>query len=151
MNAIFNELIRIGDWDEANPFAKVKKLKLDEVELKYLSLAEITELLDILQGSTSDAYHIARICLATGARWGEGERITGEQVKPGLIRFRHTKNSKGRAAPIDAAFYESLPKARADYSATVTRPSRGLPNNTASICPRANLRTCYATPSPAIS
>lgn len=112
LNAIFNELIRIGDWGEANPVAKVKKLKLDEVELKYLSLDEITELLGVLQGSTSDAHHIARICLATGARWGEAERITGEQVKPGLIRFGHTKNSKGRAVPIDAALYESLPQGK---------------------------------------
>lgn len=112
LNAIFNELARLGDWSEPNPIAKVKKLKLDEIELKYLSLEEIGELLSILQASKSDAFHIARICLATGARWGEAETIKGEQIKPGLIRFEKTKNSKGRAVPIDADFYESLPKGK---------------------------------------
>lgn len=56
LNAIFNELGRSGDWLEPNPVGKVKKLKIDEFELKYLSLDEIKELLTMLQASKSNAY-----------------------------------------------------------------------------------------------
>jgi integrase len=37
LNAIFNELIRIGEWSKENPTQKIKKLKIDEKELSYLT------------------------------------------------------------------------------------------------------------------
>nr|WP_150107737.1 hypothetical protein [Methylobacter tundripaludum] len=62
LSAIFNELTRIGEWKKENPVAKIRKLKLDEQELTFLTSSQILELLEELKLSKeSDCYHITRI------------------------------------------------------------------------------------------
>ncbi|MCK9619171.1 MAG: tyrosine-type recombinase/integrase [Methylobacter sp.] len=110
LSAIFNELTRIGEWKKENPIAKIRKLKLDEQELTFLTSSQINELLEELKKSKeSDCYHIARICLATGARWSEAENLLNTDIKPNSITYRATKNGKNRTVPISTDFFKSLP------------------------------------------
>ncbi|WP_228977947.1 tyrosine-type recombinase/integrase [Paraburkholderia gardini] len=44
---------------------------------------------------------VAKVCLATGARWGEAEGLRHSQINGGLIQFVRTKSSKARGVPID--------------------------------------------------
>jgi integrase len=110
LSAVFNELIRIGEWNKENPIGKIKKLKLDEQELTFLTSSQISELLEELKKSKErDCYHITRICLATGARWSEAENLLDTDIKPNAITYRATKNGKNRTVAISNKFYNSIP------------------------------------------
>lgn len=97
IRAMFNELARAGEWDEPNPMAGIRKLKVDERELSFLTLDQITDLLNELDPVTTVP---VRICLATGARWGEACGIKAEQIRGGKITFAGTKSGKVRVIPI---------------------------------------------------
>lgn len=110
LSAVFNELTRIGEWKKENPVAKIRKLKVDEQELSFLTSGQILELLEELKKSRErDCYHIARICLATGARWSEAENLLDTDIKPNAITYRATKNGKNRTVPISSDLFKSLP------------------------------------------
>lgn len=101
LKSAFNELIRINEWQLANPYGRLKKLKIVEPELSFLSFAEIQKLLSELEASRNpDAVTIARICLSIGCRWGEAEKLRGEQVHGGKIHLHATKNGRNRSVPI---------------------------------------------------
>ena len=111
--AMFNELKRLGEWHPPNPLQGMRRLKMDEPELAYLEQAQILELLTALDEADSDAGTIARVCLATGARWGEAVKLKPSQIKNGRITFTGTKSGKNRAVPIsqdlEAKILERLP------------------------------------------
>lgn len=50
-------------------------MKFDETEMIYLLSDQIEALLGDLAKRDSDAGLIAEVCLATGARWGEAEKL----------------------------------------------------------------------------
>ncbi|MCK9818279.1 tyrosine-type recombinase/integrase [Pseudomonas sp. MAFF 302046] len=100
LQAVFNELERLGEWEGENPLSKVRKLKFDEAEMAYLSADQITSLLQALAAQDSDVELIAEVCLATGARWGEAEKLLPRQVRNCLIHYNKTKSSKNRSVPI---------------------------------------------------
>ncbi|MCU1717687.1 tyrosine-type recombinase/integrase [Pseudomonas sp. 5P_3.1_Bac2] len=101
IKSVFNELIRLGVWHEANPVANLRQLKVDEVELSFLTIPECRLVMDeCAASSNSHALPVAQICLATGARWDEAESITRSQIANGMVRFVRTKNGKGRSVPI---------------------------------------------------
>lgn len=108
LRAVFNELERLGEWLGENPLAKVRKLKFDEAEMAYLSADQIPELLQALAAEDSDAGLIAQVCLATGARWGEAEKLLPRQVRNCLIQYNKTKSSKNRSVPISAELQRLL-------------------------------------------
>ncbi|MBB1485903.1 phage integrase [Oceanospirillum sediminis] len=109
LRAVFNELIRVEDWQRANPLEKVRAIRLDESELTFLSLDQITALFDELRKSKNpDALVVATICLSTGARWSEAESLRAENVYSNKVMFTNTKNGKNRAIPIDAELYGLL-------------------------------------------
>lgn len=101
IKAMFNELRRAGSWPGENPLALVRKFKIDETEMAFLSFQQIDELLaQLARCQKRDAYLVAKLCLATGARWGESETITANAIKNGAVRFGNTKSGKGRTVPI---------------------------------------------------
>jgi integrase len=62
---------------------------------------QIAKLLDQLDKSKNKHVTIvAKICLSTGARWGEAETLRASQIRNGLIQFVHIKSSKARSVPI---------------------------------------------------
>lgn len=100
LQAVFNELTRLGEWQGDNPLANIRKLKFDETEMLYLLAEQIEVLLDDLRKRESDAALIAEVCLSTGARWGEAEALQLHQVRHGLIHYSKTKSSKNRSVPV---------------------------------------------------
>lgn len=100
LQAVFNELTRLGEWEGDNPLGNIRKLKFDETEMVYLLTDQIQALLQDLRARDSDAALIAEVCLATGARWGEAEALQVRQVRHGLVHYSKTKSSKNRSVPI---------------------------------------------------
>ncbi|MEI6984280.1 tyrosine-type recombinase/integrase, partial [Klebsiella pneumoniae] len=88
---------RLDDWTAPNPLENVREFKIAEVELAWLTVEEATRLLEECEKSKAvDLTTIVKICLATGARWGEAESLTGKQISPGKITFIKTKGKKNR-------------------------------------------------------
>jgi len=101
LRAVFNENIRLGHWKKVNPLTKLRSFKIQERELSYLTHPQIKVLLNSLeQVGCPDVLPITKICLATGARWGEAEELRISQIRNGVIQFVQTKSSKARAVPI---------------------------------------------------
>lgn len=100
LRSVFNELIRVGEWNKENPLKKIRQFKIDQKELSFLTNDEILNLLsELKKSSNKSAYLVAKICLATGARWNEAESLTPAKVKKGIVEIG-TKSGKIRGIPI---------------------------------------------------
>lgn len=109
LRSMFNELRRLGQWSKPNPLAELRQFKVQERELSYLTTEQIHALLSVLQeGKNRHAVMVARVCLATGARWSEAEDLETRHVRNGQIQFAGTKSGKVRVIPITAEFAEQL-------------------------------------------
>ncbi|MDU9400155.1 tyrosine-type recombinase/integrase [Pseudomonas sp. zfem003] len=121
LRAMFNELERLEKWEGENPLNKVRALPSDETEMGYLSREQIPQLLAKLDQHPSTVGMVARVCLATGARWSEAMALTPAQVRDGRIYFVRTKSARNRAVPISAELQAMLERElpwRSSYSAT---------------------------------
>lgn len=111
LNALFNELKRLGEWNYCNPISELRALKYKQPEMGFLKPDEIELVFEKLKnGRNYDAYLISKICISTGCRWGEAETLTGSQLTPGRVTFIHTKGNKRRSVPICEELYNELPK-----------------------------------------
>lgn len=109
MRAVFNELKRLKQWKRANPLEDLRAFKIQENELTFLTLPQVRTLLDELpKGRNLHVTLVSRVCLATGARWGEAEGLRISQVRNGVIQFVKTKSSKARAVPISRSLAKDL-------------------------------------------
>ncbi|MDQ2129552.1 tyrosine-type recombinase/integrase [Leclercia adecarboxylata] len=109
--AVFNELKRLGEWDAPNPLENVRQFRTDESEMAYLTSEQIDTLLDeCRRSSAKDLEMIVKICLCTGARWGEAEKLRRSHVSAGKVTFTKTKGKRNRSIPIDADVVAELPK-----------------------------------------
>ncbi len=109
LRAVFNELRRLGFFKGVNPLADLRKFKVPERELSFLTLAQIGVLLTALEGrKVRDAWLVSRVCLATGARWSEVEELRPAQVRGGAVHFSQTKSGKNRSVPISAELETEL-------------------------------------------
>ncbi|MCO1336001.1 tyrosine-type recombinase/integrase [Microbulbifer sp. OS29] len=101
LSAVFGTLTKLRNWALSNPMKDLPKIRLDEKELIFLESSQIKTLLVELENSKNpDVLLVAKLCLATGSRWGEAESLRAEQVIQGKVHFTRTKNSKVRAVPI---------------------------------------------------
>ncbi|PCJ22515.1 MAG: integrase [SAR86 cluster bacterium] len=99
LKAVFNELDRLDEWQHDNPLGKVRRLQLVDNELTWLNESQVKDLLQELKNSSNEhVYYVARICLNTGARWGEAEALTSSQIRGGKIRLQ-SKNGLPRSVP----------------------------------------------------
>ena len=109
--AVFNELKRLGHWKHENPLETMRPFKTEENEMSFLTKEQIDLLLQECQNSSSKClYDVERICLATGARWGESEALRRTYITPYRITFMNTKGNRNRTMSISQALYESLPQ-----------------------------------------
>lgn len=109
LRSVFNELRRLGQWSKPNPLAELRQFKIQERELSYLSKEQIKQLLIALQdGRNRHAHLVAKICLSTGARWGEAEKLEARHVRDGQIQFAGTKSGKVRVLPISTELADQL-------------------------------------------
>lgn len=106
-NAAFTELIRLGQIT-TNPFQHLQPIKHQQPQMVYLTEDQIKELMQTLQQTGCDAYLIALVCLSTGARWGEAQRLTKADIQNGKIRFHETKSKQPRSVPISQNLQDQL-------------------------------------------
>lgn len=102
LSAVLAEMVRMGHIP-TNPIANVRQIKVSETELTFLSLDQCRQLLDECKASSNPhCYPVALLCLATGARWGEAEKLTWAGLLPGKVLYKgeSTKTGKSRAVPI---------------------------------------------------
>lgn len=113
LSAVFGMLKKLGHWSYQNPLAGIPTFKIDESMVSFLYPNEIKILLDSLsQSNSTSVLTIAKICLATGARWSEAENLEGSQITPFRITYKNTKNKKVRSVPIAKELYDEIPKKR---------------------------------------
>lgn len=109
LRAVFNENIRLQHWKRENPLKNLRSFKVQDKELAYLDNDQIVRLLAQLRKSINPhVTPISKVCLATGARWGEAEQLRCTQVRNGVIQFVQTKSSKARAVPISSELETEL-------------------------------------------
>lgn len=109
--AVFNELKRLGEWSQPNPLENVRQFRTDESEMAYLTNEQIDRLLvECRNSSAPDLEIIVKICLSTGARWSEAEKLKRSQIAAGKITFIKTKGKRNRTIPIAPELAAELPK-----------------------------------------
>ncbi|MBB6521319.1 phage integrase [Pseudoteredinibacter isoporae] len=109
LRAVFSELDRLGLYTGENPLRKIRTFKVPETELSYLEQDQIALLLrECDQSRNNHTGVVARICLMTGARWGEANGLKRSNLLPNAIRFVDTKNGKVRAVPVPEWLIEKI-------------------------------------------
>lgn len=109
LRSVFNELRRLGFWKRENPLSHLRQFRIDDRELSFLTGEQIESLLEALRcGRNPHAYLVAKVCLATGARWSEAETLTIRQVAHGQIQYGNTKSGRVRVVPIDEGLQQEL-------------------------------------------
>lgn len=107
--AVFNELKRLGEWKLPNPLEGVRVFKEAEKEMSWLTPQQIAKLFRACeQYGKENLTTIVKVCLATGARWSEAERLTRSQLSPYKLTFTKTKGKKNRTVPIPRWLYDEL-------------------------------------------
>ncbi|WP_324724142.1 tyrosine-type recombinase/integrase [Lelliottia sp. JS-SCA-14] len=105
--AVFGALIESGHYHGKNPFSELKKMKITQTEMGFLSKAEISALLSLLPIGEKLA---AELSLSTGARWGEVMKLTSTRIAHSRVTFLDTKNGKNRTVPISQRLESELQK-----------------------------------------
>lgn len=109
LRAVFSELIRLDQFSGKNPLANIRTFAEKERELSFLTNEEIVLLLAECDKSTnSHCGPVARLCLATGARWSEANNLPITGLFADRVVYSGTKNGKVRVIPVEAAFSDYL-------------------------------------------
>lgn len=121
--AVYNKLHQLGEISYPNPISTVKPLKVEQRELSWLTLPQITELLSRTGESPNPHLSMAtKVCLSIGARWGEAECLRASQLRSGVITLSNTKSGKVRSIPISEELQAELRshfKRHGDLAATI--------------------------------
>lgn len=113
LSAVFGTLKKLGHWNAPNPLSGLPAFKISQTELAFLNDEEIKLILTECENSANkDLLTVARICLATGARWSEAETLNRSQISEYRITFIKTKSKKNRSVPISEELYSEIPKGR---------------------------------------
>ncbi len=110
VDSVYNHLHKSKIIDYQSPLLNVDAIKIPERELSYLSMAEIKHLLETIENFNKNPHVliITKICLATGARWGEAESLKKRNVRENKVTFVDTKNKKSRSIPIDENLFNEI-------------------------------------------
>ena len=103
----FNVAVKEWQWMPESPMSKVKKPKVSNERLRYLSVDEQKRLLDAAKKSANRYLHTILItALSTGMRYSEimnlrwRDVIVDEEDEFGLILLETTKNGEPRGVPL---------------------------------------------------
>lgn len=110
LNSMYNRLKKLKVIDYDNPIATVDKLKLQERQMTFLSRSQINELLESIKDRcvNKSTWYVVNLCLRTGARWGEAQKLTRKQLHNGRVTYEITKSKRVRTIPLDKYFYKEL-------------------------------------------
>ncbi|MBV1789009.1 tyrosine-type recombinase/integrase [Marinobacterium sp. D7] len=104
IRSVFNELKSLEQISYQNPLLSIKPVTIQEHELSWLTNEQIEELLQAVAdrpaGSNPHLELLILVCLSTGARWSEAERLGPSSIKNGALVFSQTKSAKVRVVPI---------------------------------------------------
>lgn len=106
--SMFSELQRLDHWRVDCPFANVRLIRTHQPKMTFLTNEQILKLMHALREAESDAWLIAKVCLSTGARWGEVQALKSSDITRFLVHFHETKSKKSRSVPIDPVLYHEL-------------------------------------------
>ncbi|RSH63893.1 integrase [Stutzerimonas stutzeri] len=113
LKAVYNELHKLDVIDYGCPFTRIRPVKLQERPLAYLTKPQIVELLAALDERVGTSPHpamVARICLATGARWGEAQALRPERIRGNALVFANTKSKRVRMVPVTSELVSAIKK-----------------------------------------
>ncbi|MCD9497590.1 tyrosine-type recombinase/integrase [Photobacterium carnosum] len=105
LSSVFTVLIKAGEINCDHPLTGLLQLKEPSREMGFLSIDEIKILLAALDG---DALKIAKLSLATGARWGEAANLKNAHLVAGKVIYVDTKNGRNRTVPIKPALFKEI-------------------------------------------
>lgn len=109
LNAMYRTLQNIGEIDYECPTGKINFIPVQERQLGYLSLDQIDEIMELARSSRNKSiWWIAQLCIRTGARWGEAEKLTKKQLHNNSVTYEFTKSKKIRTVPIEPGFFKQL-------------------------------------------
>ncbi|EKN5940830.1 site-specific integrase [Yersinia enterocolitica] len=108
LSGMFSELARLGEWNLPNPLDNLRKYAVAEKEMAWLTHEQIKTLLAACSFGRVDLPMVVKVCLSTGARWNEAEKLTRSQVSPYKITFVRTKGKKNRSVPISKELHDEL-------------------------------------------
>lgn len=109
LRAVFAELIRLDQFHGKNPLATIRTFSERERELSFLTTEQIPLLLAECDKSTNNhCGMVARLCLATGARWSETNNLPRHNLLPDRVIYSDTKNGRVRVVPIKPELSASL-------------------------------------------
>lgn len=113
LSAVFGTLKKLGHRSLPNPLSGMPIFNVNEKMVSFLYIEEIRTILSHFEASTSSSvYLVAKICVATGARWSEAGSLESSQETPFRITYRNTKNKKVCSIPIFPEVYDEIPKKR---------------------------------------
>lgn len=105
LSGVFTALIETGLFHNEHPLAGLTRIKRSARQMAYLTQPQIIAFLNALDG---DDLKVARLCLATGARWSEAATLTRDAVIPFKCTFVNTKNGKDRTVPISKTLHQEI-------------------------------------------
>ncbi len=104
LRAVFAELIRLEQFQGKNPLANIRTFAERERELSFLTAEQIPLLLaECDKSSNNHCGPVARLCLATGARWSEANNLPRANLLDDRVIYSDTKNGRVRVVPIKPA------------------------------------------------
>lgn len=106
--SVFNDLRRSSLYHSVNPFDNIKKIRVHQSKMVFLTLEQIDQLFKLLRRSDFDVYLVALVCLSTGARWGEAQALTITDLSNNQVHFHQTKSKKSRSVPVDPSLFAAL-------------------------------------------
>lgn len=141
--AVFNKLKKLKVITYHSPICDVDFFKIQERQLSYLNRSQIDELLETIKmySQNLSTWWVTQICLRTGARWSEAEKLKRKQLHNGRITFEFTKSKKTRTVPLDPTFFHAL-----DQYAGYKNPDDRLFTNCIGSFRRASKRTEISFP-----
>jgi len=108
LKTVFNKLLK-AEYLSGNPIADISPFKLDEYELSFLTDYQMKRLLVACRKSINESlFPVVCLCLSTGARWSEAEKLTFNQLSFNSVNYTKTKNGKSRRIPIDSELFKFL-------------------------------------------
>jgi len=95
--AVYNKLFELGETSYSSKINNVKKIKITERKVKFLTDIEIKDLIEVIEHE--DTKQAVKLCLSTGARWGEVKRLQVGQLVDNKLTL-NSKSTKNRTIPI---------------------------------------------------
>lgn len=110
LGAVFNKLKKLHVIDYDNPISGVDFIKIQERQMSYLNRPQLDTLFESISTGCKNksTWYVSQICIRTGARWSEAEKLKRKQLHNNMITFEFTKGKKTRSVPICPVFYKQI-------------------------------------------